>query len=211
MKIVVFGATGSIGQEVVKQALEQGLNVTAITRSASKIQVQHPLLLVKEGDVLDCDFVDSAIQGHEAVICAIGAGKAVFPKQQIRASVTKHILKAMEKYNIQRFICQTTLGVGDSEASLNFYWRHIMFGMLLREVFADHVLQEEYIKQSQVAWTIVRPSAFTDESKGGQYLHGFDSGRKGLELKIARTDVADFMLSQLHTNEYLYKTPGISY
>jgi len=86
-----------------------------------------------------------------------------------------------------------------------------MFGMLIRDVLKDHVLQEEYIKDSKVAWTIVRPSAFTDEEGTGNYLHGFDSSQKDLEFKVAKADVAEFMLSQLHDDTYLYQTPGVSY
>jgi len=207
MKIAVFGATGKIGQELVIQALELGLSVTAITRNADKIKISHPSLSVLEGDVLDYDFVDSAVQGHDAIFCAVGGGR----KDSVRSEVTKHILQAMEKYNIQRFICQTTMGVGDSEPTLDFFHRRILFGLLLPNVLVDHGLQEEYIKQSDVAWTIVRPGSFTKGERTGQYLHGFAGDREGLELKIARTDVADFMLSQLNTTEYLYKTPSISY
>jgi len=86
-----------------------------------------------------------------------------------------------------------------------------MFGMLIRDVFKDHALQEEYIKQSNVAWTIVRPSAFTDEEGTGNYLQGFDASQKGLSFKIAKADVAEFMLSQIHDDSYLYQTPGLSY
>lgn len=207
MNIIIFGATGKIGKELVKQALENDFQVTAVTRSVSKVDIQHPQLTIQEGNVLDYAFVEKVVEGHDAVFCAIGAGR----KGHVRAEATKHILNAMEKFSIQRFICQTTLGVGDSNETLNFYWRHIMFGLLIRAVFKDHVLQEDYIKESNVAWTIVRPSAFTDEEGQGKYLHGFEPSQKGLEFKVAKADVAGFMLSQLHDDTYLYKTPGLSY
>jgi len=57
MNVVIFGATGKIGKELVKQALENDFNVTAVTRSASKVEVQHPRLRIKEGDVLTLYFV----------------------------------------------------------------------------------------------------------------------------------------------------------
>lgn len=68
----------------------------------------------------------------------------------------------MEKAGIRRFICQTTLGAGDSWGNLNFFWKYIMFGTILRDVFADHERQENYVKQSRLDWTIVRPGAFMD-------------------------------------------------
>lgn len=117
----------------------------------------------------------------------------------------------MEKTGVQRFICQTTLGCGDSWANLNFFWKRIMFGWFLKKAFLDHELQEKYILESQTDWTIVRPGAFTDGPKTGNYRHGFASGAQGLKLKISRADVADFMLKQLGNEQYLRKTPGLSY
>ena len=86
-----------------------------------------------------------------------------------------------------------------------------MFGMLLRPAYNDHELQESYVRESSLEWTIVRPAAFTDGERTGQYRHGFPGTDKTTTLKISRADVADFMLKQLSDNEYLHKTPGLSY
>ncbi|GAB3696605.1 hypothetical protein GCM10027592_19890 [Spirosoma flavus] len=58
---------------------------------------------------------------------------------------------------------------------------------------------------------MVRPAAFTDGPKTGQYRHGFGESAEGLTLKISRADVADFMLNQLTNDTYLRKSPGLSY
>ena len=117
----------------------------------------------------------------------------------------------MEKAGVRRFICQSTLGVGDSQGNLNFFWKYIMFGLLLRRVFADHVSQENYVKQSHLDWIIARPGAFTDGNRTGEYRHGFPGTDQTTELKISRADVADFTLEQLTDDTYLHKTPGLSY
>ena len=207
MKLVIFGATGSIGRQLVEQALAQGHMVTALARNPVKLNLKHPNLKVVQGDVMDLASVEKAVQGQEAVLCALGAGR----KGTIRSEGTRHIVRAMEKAGIRRFICQTTLGVGDSQGNLNFFWKYLMFGLILREAFADHVNQEKYIKQSRLDWTIVRPAAFTDGKHTGVYRHGFGGAAKALTLKISRADVADFMLKQLTDNTYLHKTPGLSY
>ena len=130
------------------------------------------------------------------------------------ANSARHSLNIWEVFThgVNRFICQTTLGAGDSYGNLNFFWKHIMFGMLLRPAMADHNLQEDYIRSSDIDWTIVRPAAFTDGTLSRKYQHGF-SGKspKGLALKISRADVAHFMLEQLKSNTYLRQTPGLSY
>ena len=117
----------------------------------------------------------------------------------------------MEKAGVKRLICQTTLGVGDSEGNLNFFWKRIMFGMLLRQAFDDHVIQEDHIRQSQLDWTIVRPGAFTDGDRTGQYRYGFPGSDRTTALKISRADVADFMLRQLGDRTFRHQTPGLSY
>ena len=86
-----------------------------------------------------------------------------------------------------------------------------MFGLLLRPAYADHISQESYVTQCRLDWTIVRPAAFTDGERTGQYRHGFSGTDKTTKLKISRADVADFMLKQLTDEMYLHKTPGLSY
>lgn len=206
MKVVIFGATGSIGRHLVEQALERKHDVTAFARNPLKIETKHPNLKIAQGDVTDLSAVENAVQGHDAVLIALGDGR----KGRIRAAGTKNIIQAMEKSGVRRLICQSTLGIGDSRANLNFFWKYIMFGLLLRAAYADHEKQEKYIRESALDWVIARPSAFTDGARTGEYKHGFSSSEKGMTLKISRADVADFMLKQLNSDVYLRKTPGVS-
>lgn len=207
VKLLIFGATGSIGRELVKQALEQGYMVTAFARTPAKIETKHVNLTVIQGDVMNPNSVERAIRGHDAVLCSLGAGL----KGTVRAEGTQNIIRAMEKAGIRRFICQSTLGVGDSRDNLSAYWKYIMFGLLLRRAYADHVRQEQYVKQSRLDWTIVRPAAFTDGDRTGEYRHGFSGTDKTTTLEISRADVAAFMLKQLVDDTYLHATPGLSY
>lgn len=209
MKILIFGATGSIGRELVQQALEQQDQVTAFVRDPAKLNIEHMNLEIVQGNVMDLAAVEKAVQDQDAVLCSLGAGHK--RTGTIRSEGTRQIIRAMEKAGVRRFICQTTLGVGDSEGNLNFFWKYIMFGFFLRQVFADHGRQEEYVKQSHLDWIIVRPSAFVDGKRTGEYRHGFPGTDKTLKFEISRADVANFMLKQLTDNSYLHKTPAVSY
>ncbi len=209
MKLVIFGSTGSIGCQVVEQALEQGHLVTAFTRNPSKLDIQHPNLNIVLGDVMNLLSVEKAVQGQDAVVCVLGSGQDM--TSTIRSEGTQQIIRAMEKQGIRRFICQSTLGTGDSWSNLNFFWKYIMFGFLLRKVFADHQQQEKYVRQSNLDWIIVRPGAFIEGTRTGNYRHGFSSQDKTSKLKISRADVADFILKQISDNTYLHKTPSLSY
>lgn len=207
MKLLIFGSTGSIGRQLVKQALEQGHTVAAFARDPSRLDIEHDNLKAVQGDAMDFPSVEKAMQGQDAVFCCLGAGS----KGTVRSEGTRNIVRAMEKAGVRRFICQSTLGVGDSWDNLNFLWKYIMFRGLLRQAYADHVSQEDCVKQSHLDWTIVRPGAFTDGNLTGEYRHGFPGTDKTTKLKISRADVADFMLKQLTDDTYLHKTPGLSY
>jgi putative NADH-flavin reductase len=207
MKLLIFGSTGTVGRQLVELALAEGHIVTAFVRDPTKLDLKHANLKVVQGDVMDFASVEKAVRGQEAVLSALGAGR----QGVVRSEGTNHIVRAMEKAGIRRFICLTSLGVGDSRGNLNFFWKYIMFGLILRDAYADHERQENYVTQSQLDWTIVRPVAFTNGDRTGEYRHGFPATAKALKLKISRADVADFMLKQLTDNTYLRKTPGVSY
>ncbi len=208
MNIVIFGATGGTGQEIVKQALEQGHTVTAFVRNPAKLEHKHTNLKIIQGDVLDYTSVEKALQGQDVVLCALGLPAS--NKSKGRAKGTKNIIQAMEKIGVKRFICQSSLGFGDSKDFLPFHFKYLIVPFFLRHTFADHELQENHIKQSQLDWIIVRPVNLTNGERIGIYKHGFDAN-ENIKLKISRADVADFMLKQLTSNTYLHKTLGLSY
>ncbi len=208
MNILIFGSNGTVGKQLLLQALAQGYNVRAFVRDAGKLaDLQHNKLEVFTGDVFSLDAVTSSMKNIDAVLCALGDGRI----GRVRAEGTKNIIKAMQQQQVSRLICQTTLGCGDSRDTLNFFWKHIMFGWFLKKAFLDHELQERYVFESDLDWTIVRPGAFTKGKFTGMYHHGFDGSTKGLALKISPADVASFMLKQLSSKQYLHKCPGLSY
>lgn len=146
------------------------------------------------------------MKNHDAIFCALGDGRT----GKVRASGTLNIIHAMNSLAVRKLICLSTLGMGESYGNLNFIWKHIMFGMLLKRAFNDHKLQEEYIRNSNLDFTIVRPSALTGGAITDGYKIDFDGKYKKLKLKISRADVADFMLRQLHSDNYVRKAVSIS-
>ncbi len=206
MKLTIFGSTGTIGLQLVNQALGSGHTVSAFVRDPSKVDIKHNNLKVIQGDVMNLSSVEKAVFGQDAVLCSLGAGR----KGTVRSKGTRNIIRAMEKTGVRRFVCLSTLGIGDSWDNLSFFWK-FMFSGLLRQAYADHVSQEDYVMQSHLNWTIVRPGAFTDGKRTGEYRHGFPGTDKTRKLKISRADVADYMLKQLTDDTYLHMTPGLAY
>ncbi len=207
MNVIIFGATGTLGRHLVTNALQTGHHVTAFARRPDALDISHPSLTRVAGDVLDRDAVAAAIPGHDAVLIALGSGR----KGGVRADGTQHVIEAMKQAGLSRLICLSTLGAGDSRPLLNFFWKRIMFGMLLAPAYADHQAQEALVRKSGLDWTIVRPGAFSDGPATGDYRHGFPATAKNLALKISRADVAGFMVRQLQDMSYLRQTPGLSY
>ncbi|MCG8380325.1 MAG: SDR family oxidoreductase [Proteobacteria bacterium] len=207
MKLIIFGATGSIGYQVVEKSLAQGHQVSAFARNPSTLNLEHPNLMLTAGDVLNKDLVTNTIKDHDAVIITLGAGI----KGNVRSVGTENIIEGMKQHGIRRVVCLSTLGAGDSHDTLNFFWKYIMFGILLRQALADHEAQEEVLKNSGLDWIIVRPAAFTDGPATGIYKHGELDPGKNLKLKVSRDDIADFIIKCLSDDTYLHKTPGLSY
>jgi uncharacterized protein YbjT (DUF2867 family) len=87
----------------------------------------------------------------------------------------------------------------------------VIVGVFLRHAFADHERQERVVRDSSLAWTIVRPPHLKDGPRTGQYQHGFPPTYRRIRAQISRADVADFMLRQLADDTYLRRTSGISY
>lgn len=205
MHLTVFGATSTTGRLVVDRALAAGHTVTAHTRDAARVTRQHDRLRVVEGDVTDPVACRAALTGADAVIITLGNGR----HGAIREAGTRAVVEAMHGAGVRRLICQSTLGVGTSRANLNLLWRHVMFGVLLRQAYADHVAQEEVVTASGLDWTIVRPSAFTDREVPG-VRHGFGGDAGRLSLKVSRGQVADFLVDQLGADGLLHRHVALS-
>lgn len=209
MKLLVFGASGGTGRQLLKQALDEGIGVTAFVRDATRIRdIQHPKLAVVSGDVLNMEDVGRAVAGHDAVLCAIGAG----PKRStIREQGTRIVIEAMEAANIKRLVCLSSFGVGDSRADLSFFTRHVVVDIFLRHAFADHERQEVVVKNCALDWTLVRPPHLKDGEHTRTYQHGLKLAYGDIKGWISRSDLADFMLKQLEDDRYIRQAPRVSY
>lgn len=208
MKVIVFGATGSVGRLATERLLRDGHRVTAFARTPERLDLQNDRLRRVAGDASDADTVAAAIEGQDAVVVTLGAGLS--RNSTIRSEGTLAVIRGMQRHGVRRLICQSTLGARDSWGNLNFYWKRIMFGALLRPVFKDHELQERLVEASGLDWTIVRPGAFTDGPATGDYVEDIAPEHRGLRLKIARADIAAFLARQLAETRYLHRSVGIS-
>jgi putative NADH-flavin reductase len=207
VKLLIFGATGGTGRELVRQALERGHSVTAFARDPATLDGHRSLERIA-GDVVDAAAVERAVAGHEAVLCALG--KPAISPGTVRSQGTRNIVWAMESNGVGRLICQSTIGIGDSRPLLPPLHRCVLVPLLLRRTFAEHERQEAVVRSSQLDWTIVRAGALTDGERRGSYRHGFPP-TESIEFEISRADVAEFTLGLLADGSYLREAPAVSY
>lgn len=208
MKVIVFGATGKIGQLATRQLLKDGHDVTGFARDTSKFGQLSSGMTAYAGDVFDPNAVSAAIKGHDAVLVVLGAGMQ--RKTTVRSTGTLNVIRGMQQHGVQRLICQSTLGTHESWENLNFFWKRIMFGAVLRPVFKDHELQEQMVRASGLNWTIVRPSAFDESPATGQFVEDVPTTARRLSLKISLEDLAKFLSRQVNDMRYLHRAVGIS-
>jgi putative NADH-flavin reductase len=182
--------------------------VTALVRNPSKLQLEHPRLRIVQGDVLDYASLEAAARGQEAVLSSLGHRRFFHPTR-ILSEGTRNLLRAMEAQGVRRFVCETSLGIGDSAGRMGLYYTLFVVPVILPFYFWDKTRQERVIAQSAVQWVIVRPGVLTNGEKRGSYRHGRDVGSFVWTVRISRADVADFMLNQLSDDAYLKTAAGV--
>lgn len=209
MRIVIFGASGRTGRHLIAQALERGHDVTAFARTPGKIQAKHERLRIVQGNVQDAAAVEQAVQGHDAVLCALGVNRGE-PATAL-AEGTRNILRAMESHGVPRIVCVSAAGFLGERA--NFLVGKILFWYFRRyltRLFDAMKRQYQELEQSTVEWVAVRPFLLDEGPRKGNYRVVTD-GIPSRGYRINTGDAAEFMLDQLTSDEYIRKAPAIAY
>jgi putative NADH-flavin reductase len=204
MKMIIFGASGATGLELVKQALDAGYLVTGFVRSAPKLTISHPNLSVVVGDALSREDVSNAIAGHEVVVSCLGA-KGLGPTT-VLSEMAANIVEGMKRNKVIKIIYLASAGIYSEIPGIFGFIAH----RLMRNVFADHKKAADIVSDSHLKWTIVRPMLLTFNPAKGKYRTTFEGVPKRWR-KIARADVAHFLLAVLIDDHFVRKSVAIAY
>ena len=213
MKLVVFGANGATGQWLVRLAVERGHQVTAVMRKGASTSVPQGVDVIR-GNPLDAAFVDMAVTGKDAVVTALGLrlrhgsnpfSSLVSPPTLLSQSVA-HILAAMKRHGISRISMVSAAGVGDSRKTVAWPLRVVFRISNIQVGYEDHGRAEALLAASGLDWQAVRPTTLTNGSSTGTRR----VDRYATTMRIAREDVARFMLNQLEEPQFDERTPMIS-
>jgi putative NADH-flavin reductase len=212
VKITVFGATGGVGQEIVKQGLARGNAITAVVRDASRLPVTDAALRVVTVPALDDPgTLIPAIRGSEAVLSGVGPhGRKDGP---VAAPSTRAIVAAMGGCSTRRFVGVSAAPVGptpDGEGLLNRWVLTPVVKAVLRNVYADLGEMEALLQSGDIDWTVVRPPRLVDKPLSGEYrtVVGANVARGS---RISRADVAHLMLETLTVPETIRQAVGVAY
>lgn len=208
MKVLIIGATGATGRELVAQGLQLGHQVTAVVRRPDEAGLPTEATVVK-GDVKDSSSMAQAIRGQDVVVSSLGSKLSRKPTT-LFSDGTRNLLMAMKSNGVRRLICITGVGAGDSRGHGGFLYDRILQPLLLKEIYRDKDRQEAIVRESAADWTLVRPGALTNGPRKGKIKVFTDM--TGVTLgSISRADVAAFILEHLNDPQSIRKTYNLTY
>ncbi|MEL6842874.1 MAG: SDR family oxidoreductase [Bacteroidota bacterium] len=209
MKVLVIGATGRLGRELVNQALDAGHEVTAFARNINDFTSEHPNLHLQQGDVLYPALIEAALQGHDAVLSVIGIRQFRGPITLLSTGI-KNIISGMEKQGVNRLITITGAGILQ-ENDWQIVMESLSFPPNLQNISLDHLRVWELLKISQLDWTIACPAFMHNIQKSeADYLVRADYYPQNAPNEASVQAVADFMIKEMAENKFLHKRVGIA-
>jgi uncharacterized protein YbjT (DUF2867 family) len=201
MNLVVLGATGGTGRLVVEQALAAGHTVTALVRSPEKLAVRNPNLHVVAGQATDPSAVARALDRADALISTLGGGGSVI------SDSTQAIVEAAHEAGVSRVVLLSSFLV--ERDRFNPVTR-LLTGIAMGSMIKDKSAGEKALRESNLDWTIVYASSLTDGPGRGQVAVLTETGRWALSQRIARADVAAWLLRAATSPETSRRTVSIT-
>ncbi|MFF1700109.1 NAD(P)-dependent oxidoreductase [Streptomyces sp. NPDC058257] len=213
MKLTVFGATGGVGGEIVRQALAAGHEVTAVVRDPSRLSATGTTgesLEVFRADLTDPEALRAAVAGRDAVLSGLGARKRA--DAGITAQLTRSVVRAMEAEGVRRLVVVSAAPVGPPAERRPVVDRIVgsLVSTILKPVYDDLRTMEADLAASATDWTSVRPPRLQDKPVTGGYRKVV-GGTPVSGRFIGRADVAHAMLAALDDLSTVKQGVGVAY
>lgn len=200
--LAIFGATGRTGQELVAAALARDWRVRALCRPGSRPSTSDPRLAVVEGELTNDAALAQAVAGTQAACCVFGPRPPF--TDLFCAPATRAIVAALRGARVPRIICQTGAMIGPypGNRTAPFELMARTFARRAPAAAEDRRQQEQAVRESGLAWTLLKPPRLADGPARNRVLAGQDV-RVGLLSSIRRADLAQFILGELDTPRFL--------
>ncbi len=206
MKLVVLGATGGVGLEIIRQAIEHGHAVTAFVRAPDRLKVFGDRISLRKGDLLSGTDLERAIDGHDAVASAFGPRLPISKADgTLLQRFATALTGAMQGTGVRRLALVSTAFLFKDSVIPPAY---LVGRLFFRNLVADASEMEGVLVRSGLDWTIVRPPRLTDKPYTGAYRVREDHLPR-FGFTISRGDVADFVLRCAETHVSIRKIVGV--
>jgi len=210
-RILVVGANGATGIEVVKIALANGYRVSALVRNKSSIELRDSNLSVYEGDVLNITSFNTLLNEIDSVISCLGQGSSTRATELYSKGI-RNIISAMSEAKVNRLVCISAGGLYLND-QMGFPVR-LLTQAVIQKIFEhpyrDLRLMEEITMTSEIDWTIVRPPMLTDGKLRSSYRTSV-GGNIRKPFSISRKDLAHFLVQSIGDSATVRKIVEVSY
>jgi len=204
MKVAVIGGTGKAGKYLLKQLVNQGFMIKLLTRNPQKPEETN---LVEKviGDVINYESVYNLVDGCNVVISTLGQTKGEDPVFSLAA---KNIVKAMEAFEIKRYIVLTglTLDTQFDNKGFKTTMKTMVMKFLFRKIILDKQNEYKILQDSNLDWTIVRVP-FIELTDSQKIFETSLVDCKG--SSISSTDLAKFLINQIRDKSFIREAPFI--
>ncbi|MGE6204938.1 NAD(P)-dependent oxidoreductase [Guptibacillus hwajinpoensis] len=205
MNILMLGATGRVGSNILKLALSDQHQVTVLARSPEKLPTNSNLTIV-EGDVLNEDVVEKAAKGVDVIISALGTDKTTTLSES-----TPILMRVMKNQRINRIITVGTAGILNSRIEPTLYrFESSESKRKTTRAAKEHLSVYETLSANDLDWSIICPTYLPDGPAKGEYRveedYLPDGGRE-----ISTADTAAFVYKELIDGNHSCKRVGIAY
>lgn len=213
-KVAVLGGGGRTGKYLVSQLLKEGFSIKLLLRNAETFTIENSItssikeqqIEIVKGDALDVETIKTLLADCQAVISTIGQRK---DEPLVASKATKNILKAMEDYNIHRYVLLAGLNIDtpfdkkSDKTKMATEWMKTNFPLIQE----DRQKAYNFLVESNVNWTQVRIPfiEFTDLSSEISV-----SVEDCLGDKISAQNIANFMISEMMESKFERQSPFIS-
>jgi putative NADH-flavin reductase len=211
MTIVIFGANGATGRILTGQALTEGYDVIAVTRNPQTFPLRDSRLRVVQADVYDARQVSDVLAGAGAVLSTLGVP---FSREPITVYSTgvENIMAGMKRHGMRRLVVVSSSATyphyhADGGFLLNRVMQPIVTATIGRTTYADMRRMEALVRQSDLDWTIVRPSGLFDLPNVTNYRLDVDEAPG---VFTSRTDLAACMLAQIQDKRFIRKNLAVT-
>jgi putative NADH-flavin reductase len=207
VKLIVLGATGGVGREIVRQAVDRDHKVTAFVRSPERVREFRDRIEIVQGDLLSAAELARVISGHDAVLSTFGP----------RVPLSKSDWNLLHRFGVALSDAMQSDGTRRAVIiSTAFLFKdsilppaNLIGRLLFRQIVDDASEMESIIQRSGLDWTLVRPPRLTDGPRRGRFRVR-EGHLPGFGFTISRADIAAFMLKTAENGAFVQKIVGVS-